>query len=126
MTLLYCVGRSGVTLLVCGWEWCDAISMWEEWSVMIPVCRWEGCDGTICPYTIHEKSWKNSIIKVAAPSYPPLDTLSEGAPELKRQRTSESPHPASSSLLSSFSSAQCAEYDAKYKDIESCFLGMFM
>ena len=31
---------------------------------MIPVCRWEGCDGTIRPYTIHEKSWKNSIIKV--------------------------------------------------------------
>ncbi|KAL5509182.1 hypothetical protein EMCRGX_G004500 [Ephydatia muelleri] len=52
-------------------------------------------------------------------------TVPEGAPELKRQRTFESPHPASSSLSSSFSSALCAEYDAKYKDIESCFLGSF-
>ena len=66
------------------------------------------------------------LLRLLHHPHPPLDTLPEGAPELKRQRTSESPHPASSSLSSSFSSAQCAEYDAKYKDIESCFLGMFM
>jgi hypothetical protein len=64
-------------------------------------------------------------IKPAALSYPPLDTLFEGAPKPKRQKTAESSSAESSSLSCPSSSMLCAESEAAYKDIDSCFIGLF-
>ena len=66
-------------------------------------------------------------IKPAASSYPTLDTLFEGAPEpAKRQKTSENSHAESSSFSSPSSSIQCAESEAAFKDIDSCFIGLLV
>ena len=68
-----------------------------------------------------------TVASLNIPEYPPLDTLFEGTPEPKRQKTSESIRAESSSLSSpSSSSVQCAESEAAYKDTDSCFIGLFM
>ena len=69
--------------LSCMSVWCYTISLYEGYGATISIHR---CSHWPCVWT----SLVYIMIKSAALSYPPLDTLFEVAPKPKRQKTAES------------------------------------